>query len=37
LAHDPFFLRDLARGLQKKKLGDPLTLQIRRAADDYSE
>lgn len=37
LAHDPFFLRDLGRGLQKKKLGDPLTLQIRRAADDYSE
>lgn len=37
LAHDPFFLKDLARGLQKKKLGDPVTLQIRRAADDYSE
>lgn len=37
LAHDPFFLRDLAAGLKKKRLGDALTLQIRRSQDEFSE
>jgi wobble nucleotide-excising tRNase len=37
LAHDPFFLRDLAAGLKKKRLGEALTLQIRRSQDDFSE
>lgn len=37
LAHDPFFLRDLAASLKKKRLGDALTLQVRRAAEDFSE
>lgn len=37
LAHDPFFLRDLAAALKKKRLGDALTLQIRRSQDDFSE
>lgn len=37
LAHDPFFLRDLAAGLKKKRLGDALALQIRRSQDEFSE
>lgn len=37
LGHDAYFLRDLGRRLVEKKLGDPLTLQIRRAAGDFSE
>lgn len=37
LAHDPYFLRDLAAGLKKKRLGDALTLQIRRSQDEFSE
>ena len=37
LGHDAYFLRDLGRRLVEKKLGNPLTLQIRRAADDFSE
>lgn len=37
LAHDPFFLRDLAVGLKKKRLGDALALQIRRSQDEFSE
>jgi wobble nucleotide-excising tRNase len=37
LAHDPFFLRDLAAGLKKKRLGEALCLQIRRSQDEFSE
>jgi wobble nucleotide-excising tRNase len=37
MGHDAYFLRDLARRLAEKKLAEPLTLQIRRAADDFSE
>ena len=37
LAHDPFFLRDLAVGLKRKRLGEALTLQLRRAQDEFSE
>lgn len=37
LGHDAYFLRDLGRRLVEKKLGNPLTLQIRRAAGDFSE
>lgn len=37
LAHDPFFLRDLATVLKKKRLGTALALQIRRSQDEFSE
>lgn len=37
MGHDGYFLRDLARRLSEKKLAEPLTLQIRRAAGDFSE
>lgn len=37
LAHDAYFLRDLERRYVEKKLAAPLTLQIRRVANDFSE
>ncbi|MFZ2652221.1 MAG: hypothetical protein WA210_19155 [Burkholderiaceae bacterium] len=37
MGHDAYFLRDLARALSEKKLAEPFTLQIRRAAGDFSE